>query len=442
MGLPATAAARPPTPEPAANVSRITSADARAVLDRLAGTDLIARGSVAIVSVEAIRERTGERWPRKCDDVWGYLERKCDEHLSFEDLRRRVNETDFLIVMLSEEGLAAQATCLKILEEVLVFFLGAADLGDLRLRGVTAVDGDTITTAPIDPARIARTTAPRSAMAALEDARAAARSSVSFVTVAGERVRVDYGMEEVVSLRHRTTACVRIEPTVTSMDTGQLIPVRAFPKLADDDIAFIDSSTFAYGAALLPQDAGPAPVLILPVSFRTVGARKGRAGLIAVDGACPGELRRRVMVELVDVDLGTPTARLAEVVALSGQLCRAVTARAWPSRDCLAPLRGARLHGVAFDLRDFAWDELRLAALLRAMGQQLHRKAPAVIAQGLAAESWFACAEAAGFTHASRVASAPTPPPANPGSWSPAPSLPSTPAARAGTAALRGIPSG
>ena len=136
-------------------VQRVTTVDARVVLERIAGTDLLERGSVTVISVEAIRNRAEARWPRRRDDVWRYVQRKCDEHLSFQDLRHQIGETDLLIAMTTEEGVAAQAISLKILEEVLVFFLGAATPTDLKVHAVTGVEGESLTTAPVDLSRVA-----------------------------------------------------------------------------------------------------------------------------------------------------------------------------------------------------------------------------------------------------------------------------------------------
>src|SRR5437899_12449738 len=111
-------------------VKRLDSAGALAAMERVAETGLIERGTVAILSVEAIRERSGERWRRRRDDVWAYVEKKCAEHLAFQDIRHRISETDFLVAMTTDDAAAVQATVLRILAEVLTFFLGAADLPD------------------------------------------------------------------------------------------------------------------------------------------------------------------------------------------------------------------------------------------------------------------------------------------------------------------------
>jgi hypothetical protein len=396
------AAAAPPPPDPKDPV-RIASTDSRTILERLAGTDLVQRGSVTVVSVEAIRERAGQRWERKRDDVWAYVERKFDEHLSFQDIRYRINETDFLVAMTAEEGIAAQAISLKILEDVLMFFVGSAEKMDLNVRAVTEIRGDAITTTEIDLNRIAAARSRPAAQAYQPDVdpkEAQRRSPVSFVMASGERVRVDFALEHVISLRHNVQAALRVQPTIRLLRTGALIPSAAFASLADDDIAFIDRSTLDYGALFMPKDLRTDPALILPASFRTMGGRKGRNSLIGVEGIRPEQIRQGVMVELVDIDLGTPTARLAEVAGLLSQLCRGVLARLRPARDALAPVRGAKLHGLTFDARELDLDDERLARVLAAMAQQARGKAPALIAQGLADPAWLARAHAAGFTHA------------------------------------------
>jgi hypothetical protein len=388
-------------PEP--RVPRIESADARAVVERLAGTNLVERGSVTIISVEAIRDRAADRWARKRDDVCAYVERKCDEHLSFQDIRARIDETDFLIAMTTEEGIAAQAIALKILEEVLIFFLGSAEATDLRVSAVTSILDDVIATAPIDLAKIAaarRRPSDHAYQGAVDPKEVRRRTPVSFVAASGERVRVDFAVEQVISLRHQVTAALRIQPTVSFLATGATIPAHRFSRLADDDIAFIDRATLAYAAMYMPKNVRSDPPLILPTSFRTMGSRKGRSALMAVEGATPEQLRHGVMMELMDVDLGTPTARLAEVVGLVSQLCRGVMARIWPSRDPMAPIRGTRFQGITFDLRGLPLDEATLRMLFDHMAKHARRKAPVLIAQGLSGHEAMAHAEAAGFTHA------------------------------------------
>ncbi|MCE3290304.1 MAG: hypothetical protein K0R83_2316, partial [Caulobacter sp.] len=66
------------TPQP---FDRIAAADVAAVLERVAGADLAARGGITIISVDAVRDKVGERWERNRAAVWAYVQRRMGEHL-------------------------------------------------------------------------------------------------------------------------------------------------------------------------------------------------------------------------------------------------------------------------------------------------------------------------------------------------------------------------
>jgi hypothetical protein len=398
----------PAASNPAPEIDRMESADAAAMLDRFAGGDLIQRGSVNVISVEAIRARSGERWGRKRDAVWAYVERKLNEHLAHQDLHQRISETDFLIAMTSEHGMAAQAVALKVLEEVLHYFLGRADRSDMRIKSVRSVNGRELNCATIDPTIIVQArdvredTGDSPYRAGIDPAEERKRNPVSFVASSGRALRVDYALEHLISLKHGVTAALRIEPTVTELATGRVIPVRQFKMLDDEDLAFIDRSTVDYGGLFLPEsDARSRPALIVPASFRSMGSRKGRTTLIAQAGLAPERVKASIMVELVDVDRGTPQGRLLEVAGLLNTLCRGVFGRVMPVKDAVEALRGARLMGITLDAGDIPITDSRLASAILLFGQQARGLASAIAVRGLPTEGFFAVAEVAGLTHAS-----------------------------------------
>lgn len=389
------------------SVDRITTANGQGVLDRLAGSDLVERGCVTLISVEAIRDRAGERWFRRRDDVWAYVNRKLTEHLTHQDIRQRVNETDFLIAMTQEEGVAAQAVSLKILEEVLLYFLGVADTVDLKIRAVGRIDGDQILATDLDPRRIAvarqkiTETGGASPYRTLVDAHEERRRNpVSFVAAGGQKLRIDFALEHVVSLRYAVTAALRVQPTVTHITSGRVIPARSFVRLLDDDIAFIDGATLAFAALFIPADARSQPPLILPASFRTLGARKGRNALVNLGGVAPPQIKKSLIIELTDIDRGTPEGRLVEVTGLVGGLTRAVFARLQPVKGATAAIRGVRLQGLTLDGADLTGRDSRVASQMLALGAQAKGLAPTLMVQGLSNEGFFHVAQVAGFTHA------------------------------------------
>jgi hypothetical protein len=251
----------------ARTVTRITAKDAASVLDRLATSDRMERGAVFILSVEAIRERSGERWPKRRDDVWGYLGRKLNEYLSYQDIHHRIGETDVLVAMTTEDGVAAQAVGMKVLEEVLEFFLGHAEHVDIRIKAVSGIDGDELSCTDLDPKTIAaarekEASAPYRRTVSAEAQRE--RNPVHFTASNGQRLQVDFALEHVVSLRHGVTAVLRVEPTVTFNATGEVIPTRKLARLPDEDIVVIDRATLACGGRLVARDPPNQPPVILP----------------------------------------------------------------------------------------------------------------------------------------------------------------------------------
>ncbi|WP_309645677.1 hypothetical protein [Phenylobacterium sp.] len=221
----------------------------------------------------------------------------------------------------------------------------------------------------------------------------------TFVTAENQTLGIDFRVEDLIHLRHNAVAARRLEPVITHLKSGVTIPARAFARLSDDDVETIDRATTAFAATLVgPEGASVLPV-ILPISFRTVAGRRGRGHLSnATDGSTQA-LKKRVIVELIDIDRGTPTGRLTEVAGLLNATCRGVFARLQPNRDVVFPVRDARLQGVTVDGADLAVSDADAAGQLLEFAAQARGLAPLLVVQGLPNDGYLAVAEVAGFTH-------------------------------------------
>lgn len=376
------------------------------VLHRLAGTELIARGSVNVISVRAIRAWAGDWWAQKRGDVWTYVERKLAEHLDRNDMRARISDSEFLIAMNSDQGLAAQATSVRILEDVLTHLLGSVDASDMGISSVIGLENGEAVCRKIDAATVlaarARRDSQRSPVRrAVEAGDESRRTPVAFTTASGAALRVDFTLEHVISLRRNVATAIRIEPVVTHLGSGRQANSRAVSRLPDRDIAFIDEATLKYAALFARGAQGHnVPDLILPASFRTLATQRGRDMLTGTPGLSLALLRGGVMIELVDVTRGTPSGRLIEVVGLLKALTRGVIARVPPEKDALLGLKDARLSGLTLDASDLAGPAERIATDIMNFGRDTKGVAPMTILQGLPAEGYFAAAETAGLTHA------------------------------------------
>jgi hypothetical protein len=398
---------------PEAPITRLEAANARAVLEKVSESGLIAERRVAIVSVAAIRDRSGPRWERRREDVFAYVERKMREHVSHADLFHRLNDADFLLAMADAPPAVVQGIAMRVLEAVLLHFLGAADPGDINIQVVTAYSGGALTSEPLDPRAIARqphfVDAPHGTQMAVssppaplspDPAEIARRTPVSFVAHGGFDLRIDFAVERIISLKQRAVAAIRIEPTVTHVAAGAIIPARHFARLADNDLAAIDQAAIDYASLYLPT-SGPrtVPPIVLPATFRTLQTRKGRDTLIRVAGAAQEAVRQTVILEFVDVTTATPSGRLTEVVGLVGPLCRGVFMRVRPDRDMLAAVRGQRFNGLTLDAGDCGADS-QIAAAILTFGEQARSAAPFLAAHGLPDDSFLQICQIAHMTHA------------------------------------------
>jgi hypothetical protein len=222
------------------------------------------------------------------------------------------------------------------------------------------------------------------------------------VATTGQRIlAVDFSIEELINLRQQAAAALRIRPVVRHVKSGTIIPTWAYGRLSDSDIEAVDRATVEFARRLRPADMEGQLPLILPQSFRTAASRRGRANLgLATDGAAKA-LKNRIIIELTEVDRGTPSARLNEVCNLLAGACKGVFVRLAPGRDAITPVREVRAQGLSLDAGDIPGADSYVASTLLEIGELAQGRAPLLIAQGLSSDGFFAVAEVAGFSHVS-----------------------------------------
>src|SRR5690242_6537895 len=112
-------------------MERFTSIALRDVLEKVAPA--IEEGGANILSVEAIRERSEERWAQRREQVTAFVERAFARLAQPGDFVTPLNDSEFLTVQPSVSRPAALSISANILRETLAFFLGSAAREDLRL---------------------------------------------------------------------------------------------------------------------------------------------------------------------------------------------------------------------------------------------------------------------------------------------------------------------
>jgi len=223
---------------------------------------------------------------------------------------------------------------------------------------------------------------------------------VTFTDREGRLLWLDFAIETVINLRLGAPAARRLARVVVNNRTGAPLTAAGFARLGDDDHLHIDLETVDAAHAALNDDTEAPAILILPLSFHTLSGRRSRRDLVERLGE---GVKGRLMIELMDIDRGTPLSRLAEVGAVASGLARGVLVRLAPGRDAAGPIRGYRPHGVTVEASALGETDTEMASALLAFAEQVKGAAPTVMGFGLPHDGFFAVAEVGGLTHASTL---------------------------------------
>jgi hypothetical protein len=389
-----------PSAAPAAErLDRVVAADARAGLERIQGSEVLAAGAVNIIGLDAVRRQLGERWPAKRARVWEHIERDLERRLTAHDMFFRLDETSYLIAMPLATRFMAQAACLSILQDVLKFFLGESKVDDVIVRTVSSIENGAVVSEALDPLDIARAAA-REASSLSEHAQPAEEwkpplagrtQSMTLMTEARRKAELKMGIESVWNLRRGLITSFALQRAVS-------------PKLVNPaDVLKMDCAVTGYAVDILKEhrEQGGRLALHVPISYASAATRSSREKVLAVAAPVRDLLRSTVLIEIADLDPGVPPSRLIEVVALLKPFCVAVLARIKPTRAALAAVRSCGLQGLVLDALDVGRSPAETTAWMKAFVEAGHGGAPNFIVHNLAAPQMVDAAAKVGMTHAS-----------------------------------------
>jgi hypothetical protein len=375
--------------------ARLYNTDLTAFAEQLSNGGRIEAGCVTVIGLDAIRERLGDRWPRRREQVWEAFERLLERRLPSSALHARIGDADYLVEA-GRDLAEAQATSFKLLQEAHFFFLGERRPDGMRVETVTDLVGSRIKSRRLahpgfsEPApEEVRTFAPPPP-AEIEPSR---WSSLSFAQ-ASHRVRVAYERQSVISLSVGRASALRLRPVIL-IDGAPVGP--GGEGLTHAERTAVDQATM--GAVL---GFGDAPI-VAPFFFETLSSTRGRGAMLAVlEGR---SAPKGLITELVGIDGGTPQFRVLETVSLVLPYCAGVIAQAPVTRACAKVVNGARLCGLSIDCEEGPSAKISVLAALADCRDQADA-GRLLFAFGLPSSSSLASAHAAGATHASLSAAA------------------------------------
>lgn len=322
---------------------RLVSADNRTRLASLLHSERLARGCVIIIGIDAIRERLGAHWPSRCDMVWDAIARTLDRRLAPPALWARASEVDYVLCA-SDDPATSRITALKILRELLEFFLGVQRFKDMRIATVLSMTDDfDLTCASLDPRAVegadsVQKRAPRP--------QSTGWSSLTFTVADGGETEMEFHREQVVNLRNDAAIANRLWTRLKNSETGLYLCDRWPERLPAASLAVVNAATADRAKTLY---ATSRLGVMLSVSIHALAQNRNRAEIIRHFEQVRKDPLRPILLELLDVEAGTPQMRIDEVISVLAPHCRKILARVEPDRIPVDLLRGSRLAGLSID---------------------------------------------------------------------------------------------
>lgn len=318
----ATSLRREPARSPADPAARPLDSASTAALMRFHRSPLLADGRVNVLTLDAIADRLGDKWDDRRAQVYERVERALKRRLGRAGFFLRVSEVDYLVAQPDAGRFGAQAVCLRVMDEVMSFFMGSRRRRDDAVHCLTQLASDQLVIAPISR-RLAADGACREAeWAALgqnsdEGELLAPGRWSPFVASNGRHVRVSCTLEPVFEVKNHTRIGYRLRRRVLDTRTEKPLTANELHHLSRADLLRIDMATIARGLARLSAAADHEAELslIVPVSYVVLAHVESRHLIAEAFAKVRETVLKGVICEVFDV-AAAPPASLAQAVSL------------------------------------------------------------------------------------------------------------------------------
>jgi hypothetical protein len=338
--------------------------------------DLVARGHVNLLSIDAVVGHLGGRWPPAQAAVDQHVCKALAEALSPDASVVRVSETDYLVCDPVLEPTAARLACLRSLRSTLKRFVGSDAKATAGISAVTSAAAGRIEACLLHADALSameeRETTAR------EEAAMAARAGEPFVASDGRSVRIECRLEPVIHLKQRSSIGYRLAPRTHAHATGELLHDRDLRGLAGVDLVKRDLANAIQGLAAVRDQLADSPPasLIVPLSATSLSSQRFRGEVLDVLAEARGRAAKGIICELSGVT-GAPTAALEEAVSIARSQSLFLVGKV--EEGLPGPgLRALGLRGFAYDCPSdqegapfLGWARAAVAGARRAAGAVL-----------------------------------------------------------------------
>lgn len=375
----------------------LRDAEQSSKLEAIAATGACEQGGLVALDFHAIRAAMGARWSMRKEDVQQRIEREIAGHVARGTICTPIGECEYLICFAEERGALAHVTAFQIMEDLLTHFLGKCSPEDLLVKRVTSVSAGEIEMAALDRAEVDRARCRESEQAPAAPAKP--RLATVMIESPTERLSVELTPQKIVHVASGATIGRRLAVSLQRVGSDRVLPFAEETQLSTT--CLIETTLLAVAALQSTVATSKQPgAYTLPVFLPAMVSSRGRNAVLDALRGFSGFDQRRLLIEIVGVERGTPASRVMEAATHLRPFCRAVIGRGSFSRAGLASLGAARLSGVSLSARELGTSDTQLASGLLAAGQAARKLAPMLLAADLHKPDLISMCAVAGFSHA------------------------------------------
>ena len=308
------------------------------MLRMLAAPEALTSGNVNVISLDAIRDRLGDRWEKKREQIWDQAIKFLRRQFRSEDLIAQFGDAHILVIQPEREAFAAQAACVRAASELMRTFIGEASASALRIDTAEGFDPEDFVWVPLSPQKV------ESMLFAADPElpKPTRQGTFPVLTRMGRDLSVDlklrplwtfYPRQGIIGhYAHRYVSDAHTHAPIGRDERATLRPA---------DLADIDIKLLSDALALRSESPALKGGLVAPISYLTLTNSSTRYQLQQLLNQLDPADKTSIVWEIVDLEPGIPAGRLDELVAMLRRQCRGVICRMPLTPDNAAKVRHA-----------------------------------------------------------------------------------------------------
>lgn len=259
-------------------------------------------GNVQTLGLEEARKNFGEHWPKMRDKVMLLTETVVKKHIGPKDVFLVVSDEQLIVLFGNSTKQEASAKAMRMAEEV-----------NERLHGAAGTEEPLITAKSVvldlEVSKVARAEDP-AALSDIVNSAQAAKQSKEDEAVDEAKAMSKLQFWPVAQLKKRL---------VSAYVAHLIIPDEALPGypggFEGNFQTEMDALTVEQAGARIDQVKGKA-LLLIPIHYETLAVREYRGRLVEALKTLPAESSQRCLLDIVDLDPGTPQGRLHQLFSV------------------------------------------------------------------------------------------------------------------------------